>query len=117
MGRTLLNLVCLWIACASTLGRGKLVDVLSSSQFDSLVKVLSLLSSAQDFRHLLKLVNLREVFDHPKEFVLLKIPHLNFESSGDARAKERVQSHLLSFIHEAFVAQIQEVIEEMVVGD
>ena len=55
------------------------------------------------------LANLREVFDHPEEFVLSKVPLLNFESSGDARVKERVQSRLLF--------GIQEVFEEMVGGD
>ena len=41
------NLTC---SCAGTLSKGKLVDYLSPSQFDSLVQVLSLLSSARDFR-------------------------------------------------------------------
>ena len=41
--------------------------------------------------------------------MLPKVPQLNFESSGDARAKKRVQSHLLS--------RIQEASEEMAGGD
>ena len=54
-------------------------------------------------------VNLLQVFDHPKEFVLPKVPLLNFESSRDARGKERIQICLLS--------QIQEVSKEMVGGN
>ena len=38
--------------CVPTLGRGKLMDDLDSSQFDLLVKLPSLPSSARDFRHL-----------------------------------------------------------------
>ena len=87
---------------ASTLGWGKLVDDLSPSQFDSLVKVLSLLSFVRDFRHLMTPTNLREVFDHPKEFVVPKVLRLNFESLGDVGAKVRVQSCLLSLIQAAF---------------
>ena len=45
------------------------MDDLDPSQFDSLVKVLSLPSSTRDFRNLLTLTNLKEVFDHPEEFV------------------------------------------------
>ena len=81
-GMNLPEIRSLWFAYAGTLGQGKLVDDLSPSQFDSLVKVLSLLSSARDFRHLLMPANLREIFDHPKEFVLPKVPRLNFESLG-----------------------------------
>ena len=90
--------------CA-TLGWGKPVDDLNLSQFDSLVRVLSLLSSTRDFRHLLMPTNLREVFDHPQEFVLSNVPYLNFESLVGARAKERVQSWLLSYFQEVFEAQ------------
>ena len=58
--RSLLNLVC---SCVGTLGRGKLVDDLSPSQFDSLVKVLSLPSSVRDFKFFLTPTNLQGVFD------------------------------------------------------
>ena len=85
------------------------MDDLSLSQFDLLVKVLSLSSFAWDFRHLLTPANLREAFDHPNEFVLLKVPHLNFDGSRDTRVWERIQSRLLSHIHVAF--------EEMSGGD
>ena len=88
---------------------GKLVDNLSPTQFDALVKVLSSQSTKRDFKNLLTLANLKEVFDLPKEFILLKVPHLNFEGSGGARAKERVLSPLLGLIKEVF--------EEMVGGD
>ena len=83
------------------MGRGKLVDDLSSAQFDSLVKVLSLPSTKRDFRHLLTPSNLREVFDHPEEFILPKVPRLNFEGSRNARVRERVQGRLLTRIKEA----------------
>ena len=49
------------------------------------------------------------MFDLPEEFILSKVPHLNFEGSGSARAKEQVLSHLLDQIKEAF--------EEMLGGD
>ena len=81
------------------------MDDLDTSQFDSLVKVLSLLSFTRDFRHFLTLANLKEVFDHPEEFILSKVPHLYFEDSGGAQAKERVQSRLLSHIQATFEAQ------------
>ena len=55
-------------------GRGKLIEDLSQAQFDLLVKVLSLLSSVRDFRHLLMPSNLREVFDHVAKFILSKVP-------------------------------------------
>ena len=74
------------------------MDDLISSQFNSLVKVLSLPSSALDFEHLLTLENLREVFNHPEEFVLSKVLHLNFEGSRDARAREKIPTRLLSHI-------------------
>ena len=65
-----------------------------------LVKVLSRPSRERGFRHLLTLSNLREVFDHPEEFILSKVQRLNFEGSGDVRAKERVQNRLLTRIKE-----------------
>ena len=34
--------------------------------------------------------NLREVFDQPEEFILSKVPRVNFGGSRDARAKEQV---------------------------
>ena len=77
------------------MSRGKHVDDLSPTQFDTLVKVLSSLSTKRDFKHLLKPANLQDVFDLPKEFILPKVPHLNFEGPGSARAKERVLSRLL----------------------
>ena len=52
-------------------------------QFCILVKVLNRLSSERDFRYLLTSSNLREVFDHPEEFILPKVMRLNFEDSGD----------------------------------
>ena len=58
------------------------MDDLDPSHFDSLVKVLSLSSSTRDFRYLLTLANLREVFDHPEEFVLQNDMHLNFKGPG-----------------------------------
>ena len=91
------------------MGWGKLVDDLSPSQFDSLVKVLSLPSSTRDFRHFLTSANLQEVFDHPEDFILLKVLRLNFESSRDTPAKEQVHNCLLS--------RIQEASEEMAGGD
>ena len=87
--------------CASTLGWEKLVDGLCPAQFDLLVKVLSLYSFVRDFRHLLTPLTLQEVFDYPKEFILSKVPQLNFEGSGGTRAKECVQSHILSRNQEA----------------
>ena len=89
--------------------QGKLVDDLSPAQFDSLVRVLSFLSSEMDFRHLLTPSNLQEVFNHPKEFILPKVQLLNFEGSGEARARERVLSHFITRIKKAF--------EEMARGD
>ena len=74
------------------------MDDLDQSQFDSLVKVLSLSSSARDVRCLLAPINLREVFDHLEEFVLPKVLHLNFEGPGGTRVMERVQRCLLSRI-------------------
>ena len=59
------------------------MDDLDLSQFDLLVKVLSLPSSMRDFRHLLIPVNHREVFDHHKEFVLPKVLHLYFKGLGE----------------------------------
>ena len=67
---------------------GKLVDDLSLAQFNSLVKVLSFQSVERDFRHLLMLSNLQEVFDFKEEFIPLIVSHLNFEGSGGSRVKE-----------------------------
>ena len=78
------------VCVCSTLGLGKLVDDLSLAQFDLLVKVLGLPSFVKDFRYLLMPSNLWEVFDHPEEFILPKVPRLNFEGSRDTQAKERV---------------------------
>ena len=60
------------------------MDDLDSSQFDSLVKLMSLPRGAQDFRYLLMPTKLREVFDHLEEFVLPKVLHLNFEGPRGA---------------------------------
>ena len=96
------------------MGQGKLVDDLSPSKFDSLVKVLSL---PRDFRFLLMPTNLREVFDKPEDFIVPKVLHLNYESSGDTRAMKRVLSHLLSCIQAASEAQTQQEAKEIVFGD
>ena len=93
------------------------MDDLDPSQFDSLVKVLSLPSFTRDFIHFLTPANLKEVFYHLEEFVLSKVSHLNFEDSGGARAKKRVHSRLLSYIQVASEAQTQEAPEEMARGD
>ena len=61
--------------------------------------------------------NLREVFDHPEEFVLPKVPHLNFEGSGGTQAKEWFQSRLLTHIQAMSKARTQEASEEMAGGD
>ena len=73
------------------------------------MKVLSSPSLERDFRHLLIPTNLKEVFDFPEEFILPKVPHLNFEGSGCVRAKEWVMNHLLGSTKEAS--------EEMLGGD
>ena len=106
MGKILTLSLFVW---AGSLSWGKLIDDLSPTQFDSLVKVLSHPSTERDFRYFLISSNLQEVFDHPEEFILPKVPRLNFESSGDVRARERVQTCLLTCIKEAF--------EEMARGD
>ena len=93
------------------------MDHLDLSQFDSLVKVLSLPSSAKDFRHLLTPTNLKEVFDHLEEFVLLKVPYLNFEDLRGTREKEWVQSCLLSHIQATSEARTQEASEVMDGGE
>ena len=49
------------------------------------------------------------MFDLLKEFILSKVPHLNFKGSDDAQAKEMVLSRLLGRIKEAY--------EEMSGGD
>ena len=70
---------------------GKLVNDISQAQFDSLVKVLSRLSIKRDVRYLLMPPNLQEVFNHLEDFILLKVPQLNFQGLGDARAREKVK--------------------------
>ena len=74
------------------------MDDLDPSQFNLLVKVLSLPSSARDFIHLLMPVNLKDVFDLSAKFVLSKVSHLNFEGLGGAPTKEQIQRCLLSRI-------------------
>ena len=83
------------------MSRGKLVNDLSPTQCESLVKVLSSPSAERDFKHLLTPSNLQEVFDHPEEFILPQVPHLNFKGSSGAQAKERALSRLLSQIKES----------------
>ena len=68
---------------AGSLSQGKLINDLNLAQFDSLVKVLSRSSTEKDFRYPLTPPNLREVFDHPGEFILPKVLQLNFEGSND----------------------------------
>ena len=58
------------------------MDDLSDTQFGALAKVLSLLSSARDFKYLLTPSNLQEVFVEPKDFVIPLVPHLHFEGPG-----------------------------------
>ena len=65
------------------MSQGKLVDDLSPTQFEALVKVLISPSAERDFRHLLTHANLKEVFDLPEEFIP-KVLYLNFEGSGGA---------------------------------
>ena len=72
------------------------MDDLSDTQFGALAKVLSLLSSARDFKYMLTLSNLQEVFVEPKDFVIPSVPRLHFESTGNAHAKEHVLNRLLS---------------------
>ena len=66
------------------------MDDLDLSQFDSLMKVMSLPREARDFKYLMMPANLKEVFDHLEEFVLPKVLDLNFEGPRGARAKEWV---------------------------
>ena len=82
----------MWIG---NLGRGKLIDDLSPAQFDLLVKVLSRLINERDFRYFLTPSNLQEVFDHLEEFILPKVPRLNFEGSG--RSTQRTGSKSSSY--------------------
>ena len=52
--------------------------------------------------------NFLGIFDHLEEFILSKVPRLNFGGSGDTRAKEMVQNRLLHCIKEAFVNEMVE---------
>ena len=72
-GMYLPEICLLWFVWVGNLSRGKLIDDLSLAQFDSLVKVLSLLSTERDFRHLLTPSNLLKVFDHLVELILSKV--------------------------------------------
>ena len=57
-GMHLPQICLLWFVWASSLSWGKLIYDLSPTQFNSLVKVLSLSSTERDFRHLQTLSNL-----------------------------------------------------------
>ena len=72
-GMYLPKICLLWSIWAGSVSQGKLIDGLSLAQFDSLVKLLSLLSTERDFRHLLTRSNLWEVFDHPVELIIPKV--------------------------------------------
>ena len=65
------------------------------------MKVLSSLRFERDFKHLLTPANLQEVFNLLEEFILSKVPHLNFKRSGGARAKGWALSRLLYRMKEA----------------
>ena len=96
-----------------TLGQRKLIDDLSPLQFESLVKVLSLLSLERGFNFLTS-ANLQSVFDQLEEFFVPTIPRFNFEGLGGARARERVLHRLLIDIEE--VTEARET-EAMAIGD
>ena len=60
----------MWVFyCADNRGHRKLVDDLSLTQFDKLVRVLSCLASKRVFKSLLTLKNIREAINHPEKFV------------------------------------------------
>ena len=81
-----------------TLCRGKLVDDLGASQFSALARVLSLLNSKRDLKPLFSPSNLQAFFAEPEDYVIPLVPRLHFESLGNARAKERILSRLLTCI-------------------
>ena len=69
-------------------GHGKLVNNLSSAQFDLLVRVLSYPTSKRDFKSLLTLENIRQATNHPDKFVSQDIPRINYMRSTNARSRE-----------------------------
>ena len=69
-----------------------------SNQFNALAKVHNLSSSERDFKLLLSPSNLYAVFTEPEDFVIPLVPRLHFEGLGNAHAKERVLSRLLTKI-------------------
>ena len=73
------------------------MDDLSANQFNVLARVISLSSSARDFKHLLSPSNLHMAFAEPEDFVTPTVPRLHFEGSWNACAKERTQS--TSYLH------------------
>ena len=92
----------------------KLVDDLSPSQFESLVKVLSLPSSEKNFSFLLTPANLQVVFDQPEEFFVPTVLRFNFEGLGSARAREHVLHRLIARDEEVYDALKT---EAMAIGD
>ena len=93
------------------------MDDLGASQFSALARVLSLPSSERDFKLLLSPSNIQAIFVEPEDFVVLSVPHLHFESLGNARAKERILSQLLTCIAATVETREFEQAEDMTVGD
>ena len=93
------------------------MDDLGASQFSALARVLSLPSSERDFKLLLSPLILQVVFAEPEDFVVPSMPRLHFESLGNARAKERILSRLLTCIAAVVETREFEQAEDMTVGD
>ena len=93
------------------------MDELGPSQFSALARVLSLPSSERDFKLLLSPSNLRALFVEPEDFDVPSVPPLHFESLGNACAKERILSILITCIAIAVETQEFEQAEDMTVGD
>ena len=74
------------------------MDDLSDNQFSALARVLSLMSSARDFKFQPSPSNLQAVFAETKDLVVPSVPCFLFEGSGNALTKERVLSWLLTYI-------------------
>ena len=85
---------------ADNRGCGKLVDDLSSGQFNLLVRILSCLASEQDFKSLLTLENIWEATDHLEDFVPLDILRIIYLGSTNAGVRKWVQSSLIECINE-----------------
>ena len=68
------------------------MDDLSASQFNALAKVLSFLSSARDFKHLLSPFNLQEIVAEHEDFVISTVPCFHFEAPGNAHTKDSILS-------------------------